>query len=61
MYQSAVKMAAYVPKTMDVFEEHVVDGESREVWLAIVISLGALYETSGTSVYSIDDMIKVPP
>ena len=54
-------MAAYVPKTMDVFEEHVVDGESREVWLAIVISLGALYETSGTSVYSIDGMIKVPP
>ena len=54
-------MAAYARKTMDVFEEHVVDGESREVWLAIVISFGALYKTSRTSVYSIDDMIKVLP
>ena len=55
---------ASAPKTMNGFKEHVVDGESKgsllltkvtEFWLTVVRTFGALYEASGTHVYSIDD------
>ena len=66
-YQSAIKMTVSTPKTMDSFEEYVVNGRSRETLpltkvtefqSATVITFGALYEASGTNVYSTDDMIK---
>ena len=69
-YQPAVKMAASAPKHIDDFEEHVVDGELRgtlsltkvtEFWLAAVRTFGALHETSGTSVYSTEDIATPSP
>lgn len=58
------------PKMMDGFEEHVVDGESREALpltktiefcLVVVSIFDDLYEASGTSVYSKEDITKHKP
>ena len=66
-YQSAVKMAASAPKTMNGFDGHVVDRESRgalpltkstKFWITVVSIFGVLYETNGTSVYSTEDVAK---
>ena len=55
------------PITLEGFEEHLVEGGSRgalllttatEFQLAVVCTFGALYEVSGTSVYSTDDKNK---
>ena len=66
-YQSAIKMTVSTPKTMDSFEEYVVNGRSRETLpltkvtefqSATVITFGAIYEASRMNVHSTDDMIK---
>ena len=63
-------MATSAPNTMDGFEEHIVDGESRgalpliyvtELWLAVVSIFGTFYEASGTNVYSTEDITKKYP
>ena len=55
---------------MSGFDGHVVDRESREAllltkstkfWVTVVSIFGVLYETSGTSVYSTEDVAKSTP
>ena len=61
-------MMANTPNTMEGFEVHVVEGESREAlplakvaefWIATVSTFGFLYEAIVTSVYSKHDTAKI--
>ena len=69
-YQVAVKMVATASKTMEGFTTHTEDRVTRgalplnktfEFWMAAVNLFWALYEVSGTFVYSMDDKVKVTP
>ena len=69
-YQTAVKMTATTPQTMEGFTMNTEEGATRrelpltkttEFWVATVNTFGSLYEVSGTFVYSKDDKVKITP